>query len=664
MANKYRDLNVVAPPKNRKYIPVLQYTAKKDEAGNFSYTVESKSVIPKKIQGDEYGSIILSDGTKLLYFTNEVAGPITYVLLSNGEVYSDEWLFNHIDYVEKNLVDSSNNPLDIIKKLTSDEDIAKVKELIKKLDFDHFLNISYNSSSNSVTLDMNNVTPYQGEDKVQPQKDNDGNWYLPKTDNAYGELGIGYAQSYVYDSTTGHNTILTPDFETVTDDAGLKFVRAKKPAEVYPNAVSGDIYPILPAKRRYTGKRLNYNMVPHSFSATIDEMYFKGDFSKRGDGYYYTNNYYDIGSADTPEKAQKELDKEIKKLKEYSIYFVCDKNYNYYGIDPSVFKTGYVIELYYISEKYTDSLEQIFEQYNPLFNVSVGTDKNITFRVSYSEKTTEGTTTEKYVTQDVQMREITLTLKEGITTSFDDIEKYKTYINNNIPYSHKECIFDRPNTTFNLLDTDKTIGWHNVMNYDGSVWTPKDFMSSITKTYTLASGAATEKTDGTGTFYKFDDTMYPFSNSDIADIVCGKNFTVFLLNDGSVWTCGANYHGQLGKGTDADKDILQITPMPIDIGSFTAVAAKEQTWVTIGNNGVLYACGANTFGQFGLGDKKDRSVLTPIADNVERVQLTAGNIIIRKANGTVYGAGYNYDDRLNLNVCKCITKFTKLTEVE
>lgn len=478
MANKYRDLNVVAPPKNRKYIPVLQYSAQRDETGSFSYTVESKSVIPKKIQDGQYGSITLSDGTKLLYFTNEIAGPITYVLLSNGEIYSDTWLFNHIDYVEKNLIDSSNDPLDIIKKLTSDEDIAKVKELVKKLDFDHFLDVSYDSSSNSVTLDMDNVTPYQGEDKVQPQKDNDGNWYLPKTDNAYGELGIGYAQPYTYDSATEHNTILTPDFETVTDDAGLKFVRAKKPAEVYPNAVSGDIYPILPAKKEYTGNHLSLKLMPY-----------------------------------------------------------------------------------------------------PLYE-------------------------------------------------------------------------------------DKIIGWHNVMSYDGSAWTPKDFMSSITKTYALASGAATEKTDGTGTFYKFDDTMYPFSNSDITDIVCGKNFTVFLLTDGSVWTCGANYRGQLGKGTDADKDILQITPMPIDIGSFTAIAAKEQTWIAIGNNGVLYACGANTFGQFGLGDKKDRSVLTPIADNVERVQLTAGNIIIRKADGTVYGAGYNYDDRLNLNACKCVTEFTKITEVE
>lgn len=613
MANKYRDLNVVAPPKNRKYIPVLQYSAQRDETGSFSYTVESKSVIPKKIQDGQYGSITLSDGTKLLYFTNEIAGPITYVLLSNGEIYSDTWLFNHIDYVEKNLIDSSNDPLDIIKKLTSDEDIAKVKELVKKLDFDHFLDVSYDSSSNSVTLDMDNVTPYQGEDKVQPQKDNDGNWYLPKTDNAYGELGIGYAQPYTYDSATEHNTILTPDFETITDDAGLKFVRAKKPAEVYPNAVSGDIYPILPAKKEYTGNHLSLKLIPYPLYEELNKYDFTGIFTN-------SENYYNLGRYASDELAQKAIDDAVN---------------NFNSGKSKIFVLGYG-----------------FENVNNVEDMKSGKDFTVLYyfdqsetKESFEEKLRHKTSAYEVVYFGTDSKSFTLS-----TSS---------------PYSKSATVNYREiKLRASHFGVDKTIGWHNVMSYDGSAWTPKDFMSSITKTYALASGAATEKTDGTGTFYKFDDTMYPFSNSDITDIVCGKNFTVFLLTDGSVWTCGANYRGQLGKGTDADKDILQITPMPIDIGSFTAIAAKEQTWIAIGNNGVLYACGANTFGQFGLGDKKDRSVLTPIADNVERVQLTAGNIIIRKADGTVYGAGYNYDDRLNLNACKCVTEFTKITEVE
>ena len=613
MANKYRDMNVVTPPNNRKYIPVLQYTSSKDEAGNLSYDVKSKGVIPRNIKDGQYGSITLSNGQKLLYFTSEIAGPITWLLLSNGEVYSDAWLLNHVDYVEKNLIDSSNNPLTIIKKLTSDEDIAKVKELIKKLDFDHFLNVKYDNASNSVTLDLNNVTPYQAEDKLQPQKDNDGNWYLPKTDNAYGELGVGYAQPYTYDATTSHNTVLTPDFETITDDTGLKFVRAKKPAEVYPNAVSGDIYPAIPAKKGYTGKSLSLKLIPFSFHEEWDKYDFTGVFT--------SNEYsYTIGKYESKELAQKAVDDAVNNFNsEKSKVFLLD--YKVHNVEDM--KSGQVFTVFYhfdsseTEESFKEKLKRKAYAYEVVY---FGTDSNnFSFRANY----------------------------EPYNKSVSTIVKYRKIKLKAINFG-----------------VDKNPGWHNVMSYDGTIWTPKDFMSSITKTYTFASSTAAEKTDGTGTFYKFDDTMYPFSNSDIADISCGKNFTVFLLKDGSVWTCGANYRGQLGKGTDADKDILQITPNPIDVGSFTAIAAKEQTWIAIGNNGVLYACGANTFGQMGLGDKQDRSVLTPIADNVERVQLTAGNIIIRKADGTVYGAGYNYDDRLGLNVCKCVTNFTKLTGVE
>ncbi|MCR5440253.1 MAG: hypothetical protein K6F01_12590 [Selenomonas sp.] len=196
------------------------------------------------------------------------------------------------------------------------------------------------------------------------------------------------------------------------------------------------------------------------------------------------------------------------------------------------------------------------------------------------------------------------------------------------------------------------IAWHYVAKYDGSSWNGYNFMDGVEKA---------TRNEQTGVI--LDDAMLPFNQSEILDIVCGKNFTVFLLEDGSVWTCGANLRGQLGAGNKISAADLVISPQPIDIGGFSAIAACEQSWIALGGNGILYACGANTFGQFGQGDQLDRNVLTPIADYVERVQLTAGNLIIRHTDGSIYGAGYNYDDRLALGKYKCITTFEKLEEV-
>lgn len=455
---------------------------------------------------------------------------VTYVLLENGEIYNVNWLQDHPNYVKNELIGDDGDSLLILKTIDADADVAKVQALTEKLDFDHFWNVTVDQSSGSATLNLDALTTKNKYDRTATKDAKTGKWTITG-DNMYGELGIGYGQPYVYNSTSGHNTVLMPEFETVTDsNTSLKYVRAKNPADVYPSAQRGDIYVLSPAKKAYLRNK-----------------------SKRC---------------------------ELAKLSSFTVNSVSSSS-------------------------------------------NATTEKNPDYDIT---TTTSGSQT----TYSFSMKDASVSAIRSGSSTLSDIHG-------------RNAIFSDYNanaaSTFNSLLPE----WRVVAKYSGSTWIPCDFMNNLTSTDY--------------------DTMRPFNSDDILEIACGLNFTVFLLTDLSVWTCGANFRGQLGAGEDVDTERLVVSPQPLDITGFSHIAATEQTWVALGGNGILYGCGANTFGQLGQGDTTDRKVLTPIADHVERCELTAGNLIIRKTTGEVYGAGWNYDDRLNLGTCGLVKKFTKLSEV-
>jgi alpha-tubulin suppressor-like RCC1 family protein len=80
-----------------------------------------------------------------------------------------------------------------------------------------------------------------------------------------------------------------------------------------------------------------------------------------------------------------------------------------------------------------------------------------------------------------------------------------------------------------------------------------------------------------------------------------------LKNDGTVWACGDNYYGQLGDGTTTD------TNTPVQISSLSgiiAVSAGVVHSLFLKNDGTLWACGYNAQGE--LGDGTDSLRSTPV----------------------------------------------------
>ena len=79
-------------------------------------------------------------------------------------------------------------------------------------------------------------------------------------------------------------------------------------------------------------------------------------------------------------------------------------------------------------------------------------------------------------------------------------------------------------------------------------------------------------------------------------------------------------------------------------------------------NGKLYGCGANQFGQLGLGDTEStKTYLMYITDNVKEVYSGYGHTFILKNDGSLWACGYNNMGQLGLGDTTNRSTFTKVT---
>lgn len=113
-----------------------------------------------------------------------------------------------------------------------------------------------------------------------------------------------------------------------------------------------------------------------------------------------------------------------------------------------------------------------------------------------------------------------------------------------------------------------------------------------------------------------------------------------LQNDGTVWTWGANFYGELGDGTIVDN------PLPRKVNSLSNVSTIESRYdhnMAIKNDGTVWAWGSNTKGQLGDGTKVNR--ILPVQLNIDSVRaLSTGtyHTVALKNDGTIMSWGYNY----------------------
>jgi alpha-tubulin suppressor-like RCC1 family protein len=85
--------------------------------------------------------------------------------------------------------------------------------------------------------------------------------------------------------------------------------------------------------------------------------------------------------------------------------------------------------------------------------------------------------------------------------------------------------------------------------------------------------------------------------SGVVDVALGYNHTCAIKKDGSLWCWGNNEYGQIGDGTNKDKK----SPVKIIESGVVSVAAGGAHTCAIKTDGSLWCWGANTSGQIGDG---------------------------------------------------------------
>ncbi len=136
--------------------------------------------------------------------------------------------------------------------------------------------------------------------------------------------------------------------------------------------------------------------------------------------------------------------------------------------------------------------------------------------------------------------------------------------------------------------------------------------------------------------------------SGVRAIADGDVGAMALLGDGTVWAWGVNAFGSLGDGTNTDSN-TPVAVSNVDLASdVVTLAAGGGHMVAIKANGTVWAWGLNASGELGDGTNTDRNV------PVQTTGIIGGKVVGRgfsstyvvKSNGTLWAWGYNGDGEL------------------
>lgn len=130
--------------------------------------------------------------------------------------------------------------------------------------------------------------------------------------------------------------------------------------------------------------------------------------------------------------------------------------------------------------------------------------------------------------------------------------------------------------------------------------------------------------------------------TNVTAIAAGFAFSVALKDDGTVWTWGASFDGQLGNGSLTESSVpVQVS----NLSGVTAISAGAYHCIALKNDGTVVAWGDNSYGQAGDGTKIDRPIPVTVINLTGAAAISAGfaHNYALKNDGSVVAWGFNGD---------------------
>ena len=193
------------------------------------------------------------------------------------------------------------------------------------------------------------------------------------------------------------------------------------------------------------------------------------------------------------------------------------------------------------------------------------------------------------------------------------------------------------------------IGSTFVLKNDGTIW-----VTGYNYSGQLGLGDTT---------YRKTFTQVTTNINNIKQISCGSGFTFILTNDGKLYSCGGNNNGQLGLGDTTQRTTFTQVTTNINNDVKYVTCGSNHTFI-IKNDGSVWACGNNGYGELGLGDKTARNTFTKVTTNINNdvKQIACGRncqTLMLKNDGSIWGTGYNFQGMFGLGDATNETVFTR-----
>ncbi len=144
----------------------------------------------------------------------------------------------------------------------------------------------------------------------------------------------------------------------------------------------------------------------------------------------------------------------------------------------------------------------------------------------------------------------------------------------------------------------------------------------------------------------------------------GNGHAAVIKSDGTLWLWGNNANGQLGIGaSDSGQHPVPTQPMPGT--TWDSVAAGSVHTAAIRSDGTLWTWGYNFYGQLGDGTTTQRTSPVQVGTDTNWQEIAVGyyHTIARKTDGTLWAWGYNSDGQLGSGVADGSTPHPTPTQI-